>query len=46
MQGYDLTSEVWPSRIVTSLLGISQGKEVELVDISIGSGPISHNQRI
>lgn len=40
MQGYAPTSEVWPSRIVTSQLGISQGREVELVEISIGSGPI------
>jgi hypothetical protein len=39
-QGYDQTSEVWPSRIVTSQLEMSQGKDVELVEMSIGSVPI------
>lgn len=39
-QGYDQTSEVWPSRIVTSQLEMSQGKDVELVETSIGSVPI------
>lgn len=36
---YDQTSEVWPCRTVTSLFGISQGKEAKLVQISIGSAP-------
>ena len=36
------TSDVWPSKTVTLQLGISQGKDVELVHMSIGSGPILH----
>lgn len=39
------TSEVWPSRTVTSELGISLGKDIELGVISIGSTPISHIYR-
>ena len=40
-RNYVQTSEVCPSRIVTSELGISQGTAVVIVEISIGSGPIS-----
>lgn len=40
--GYAQTSEVWPSRIFTSELGMSHGKDVEIVEMSIGSGPIQH----
>ena len=42
LQGYVQTSEVCPSRTVASELGISQGKDTRLVEISIGSGPVSH----
>lgn len=34
------TSEVCPSKMVTSELGISQDCEVEVVATSMGSGPI------
>ena len=40
------TSEVRPSKIVTSELGISHAWEVKVVEISIGSGPIKHIQRV
>lgn len=36
------TSDVWPSRIVTSRLGIALDKVAGLVEISIGSGPVLH----
>lgn len=41
----DQTSEVCPSKIVTSELGISQDWDAEVVAISIGSGPIKQIQR-
>lgn len=43
--GYAQTSDVWPSRIVTSWLEMSQGKVVVFVEMSIGSGPILHIHR-
>lgn len=44
-----VTSEAWPSKTITSEAGITQGEVVELVEmstasISMGSGPIDHNQ--
>lgn len=38
--GCDHTSDVCPSNIVTSQLGISRGKHGEVVEMSIGFGPI------
>lgn len=34
------TSEVCPSKTVTSDIGISNGRVIDVVQISIGSGPI------
>jgi hypothetical protein len=40
-----LTSEVCPSKIVTSELGIWRGWDVDVVHISIGSGPTEANEK-
>lgn len=41
-----LTSEVWPSKIITSELGIWRGWDVDVVHMSMGSGPIEANEKI
>lgn len=38
------TSDVCPSKTVTSDLGISHGWDVDVVQMSMGSGPIKMNE--